>query len=619
MENYKKLIVIDGNSLLFRAFYATSFGGPETIMRNSKGEPTNAIFAFSNMLLKIISSFSGGESIFVAFDADSHTFRKEEFEDYKANRAPCPEDLIPQFPMSRELLDCLGIVHYEEHGIEADDIAGTIAKIASKNGYQVTIYTSDKDYLQLVDETITVTLLKKGLSVVEEVNPTSMVELFGFSPRQIIDYKGLRGDSSDNLPGIPGIGDKTAVKLISEYGSFDAIIDAAKSGKIKGKMGENIVNGEELGRKCLHLAEILVDAPLPIKLEDLLYEGYDFARLSEFAKRYELKQLISRIPAKLKKKGEDKSLTCPEITKVTSFEGIDLGNKIGVSLDIDGTSYHDETPFGIALATENNVYYEDFSSFLMDSYIKKVLEDESIKKKVYGGKKILLALDRFDVKIKGIDFDMLLASYILDSSTSDNAKLSFSTFGVDISSEDKEMSLFDLGEVEENGKIAFYSLLLEEEARKRLREDGAIELYENIEFPLSFVLAKMEREGFPLDGRKLREIGGDFYKKRDEWEKRCHELAGVYFNVSSPKQVSEVLFEKLHLGGNKKKGTSIEVLKEIRDEHPVVDAILNYRKYAKLCSTYIDGLLPHIKDDGKIHTVFNQAQTTTGRLSSLNP
>ncbi|MCR5078743.1 MAG: DNA polymerase I [Bacilli bacterium] len=618
MEEKKKLIVIDGNSLLFRAYYATSFAGPESIMRNSKGEPTNAIFAFSNMLLKILSSFNGGESIFVAFDADSHTFRKEEFEDYKANRAPCPEELIPQFPMSRELLDCLGITHYEEHGIEADDIAGTIAKIAADRGYEVNVYTSDKDYLQLVDSNITVTLLKKGLSVVEEITPTSMVELFGFTPRQIIDYKGLRGDSSDNLPGIPGIGDKTAVKLIQEYGDFDSIIIAAKEGRIKGKLGEHIVEGEEMGRKCLHLAEILIDAPLPIKVEELGYQGYDFARLSAFASRYELKQLINRIPARLRKEDKD-SLVVPEVEIISSFRDIEVGDSIGVSLDIDSSSYHDEDPFGIAIACKDKIYYEDFVSFKEDSYLKAILENENIKKKAFDCKKILLSLDNYDIKMKGVDFDMLLACYLLDSSASDNAKLCFAMFGVDISKVEEKVSLFDLGESEENGKIAFYSLRLEEEAKKRLREDGSFDLYQNIEFPLAFVLAKMEKEGFPLDDRRLTQIGEDFYRKKDEWEKKCHEYAGCYFNVGSPKQVSDILFDKLHLGGNKKKGTSVEVLKELVDEHPVVNAILNYRKYAKLCSTYIDGLRPHIKADGKIHSVFHQAQTTTGRLSSSNP
>ena len=618
MENKKKLYVIDGNSLLFRAFYATSWAGPDSIMRNSKGEPTNAIFAFANMLNRILGSFEGGESIFVAFDADSQTFRKAEFEEYKANRAPCPEELIPQFPMSREILDALSIVHYEQSGIEADDIAGTIAKNAAKLGYSVVIYTSDKDYLQLVDDNITVTLLKKGLSEVQEVTPESMVTDFGFNPTQIIDFKGLRGDSSDNLPGIPGIGDKTAVKLIQEYGDFNSIVEAAKSGKLKGKVAQNIIENEDLGRTCYRLATILTDAELPIEIASLLYEGYDFAAVSAFASRYELKQFLTRLPAKLSQSNEN--IKAPKVEIVQSFEGIDLGNKIGLSADIDSSSYHDSLPAGIAIATKEKTYYEYIEDAEKDEALKSLLENPSIDKICYDSKKIAISLDKIGINLQGIAFDMLLACYLLDSSLTDAPKLCFSLFGVDIESETTDsVSLFDSSESSLHANIAFYSLTLEKAARKKMQEEGATYLFEKVELPLAGILTKMEKEGFPLDGRKLKEIGQVFYEKRDEWERECHERAGKMFSPASPKQVATLLFDELHLGNGKKKGTSAEILKELEDEHPVVKAILQYRKYAKLCSTYIDGLLPHIKEDGKIHSVFHQAQTSTGRLSSSNP
>ena len=244
MDNSKHMLVIDGNSLLFRAFYATYYGDPSSIMRTSAGIPSNAIFAFSNMLAKLLNSLEEGGSLFLAFDTDSQTFRKEEFASYKANRKPAPEELCAQFGPARELVKALGIPFHEQHGIEADDLAGTVSRLAENAGYRVDVYTSDKDYLQLVTDRVTVHLLKKGLSDLEEVTPSFMIEHYGFSPRQIIDYKGLRGDSSDNLPGIPGIGEKTATKLIQTYGSFDAIVDAAKAGTIKGKLGENIVKNE---------------------------------------------------------------------------------------------------------------------------------------------------------------------------------------------------------------------------------------------------------------------------------------------------------------------------------------------------------------------------------------
>ncbi len=612
----RKLIVIDGNSLLFRAYYATAYGGPDTIMRTSKGVPTNAIFGFSNMLLKLLSSFEGNESLFVGFDADSHTFRKEEFEQYKANRPPCPEDLIPQFASSRELLESLNVKFYEEHGIEADDICGTIAKEGAEKGYEVKIYTSDKDYLQLVDDNITVILLKKGLSVVDEVTPSSMVEEFGFAPKQIIDFKGLRGDSSDNLPGIPGVGDKTAVKLIQEYGSFDEIVLAAKDGRIKGKIAQNIIDNEELGRTCLRLAKILIDAKLPFDVDDCLYPGCDFKKISDFCHKYELRQLLNRLPSNIKAEPKIKS---PETKTVSSLKDLITSKRIGVSFDIDSSSYHDEDPHGIAISDGKNNYYIHTEDAKTDEALKTILEDPCIEKDVFDGKKCLLSAKRLGIDIKGIAFDMMLASYILDSSVSDKPKDAFALFGIDIAPKEENISLFDPSESSLNGNIAYFSFSLREKALSKLKEEGSLKLYEEIELPLMGVLAKMESEGFPLHGDELQEIGKDFYAKKDYFEKRCHELAGRFFNVGSPKQVGELLFDELHLGKNKKKGTSVEVLKDIIDEHPIVEAILQYRKYAKLCSTYIEGLLPHIKSDGCIHSVFHQAETSTGRLSSSNP
>ena len=620
MENKKKLIVIDGNSLLFRAYFATAFGGPQSIMRSSDGTPTNAIFAFSNMITKIISSFTGGESLFVGFDADSHTFRKAEFDAYKANRAPCPEELKPQFPMSREFLDAMGILHYEESGIEADDICGTVAKLGSAAGYEVTIYTSDKDYLQLVDDNITVKLTKKGLSVLQDVTPLSMPIDFGFSPKQIIDFKGLRGDSSDNLPGIPGIGDKTAVKLINEYGSFEQIVAAAKDGRIKGKVGQNIIDNEELGRTCYRLATIMIDAKLPFGLQDTLYKGYDFASISEFAKKYELKQFIQRLPPNLKKGGDGPRR--PALKKVTSLAGIAFASKVGLAVDVDEATYHDVAPSGLAVADQNGIYYIDIESAKKDEATKRLLADPNIKKDVYDAKLCLLSLAGEGLKLEGISFDLVLAAYILDSSLTASARVIFSSFGVDVAPSKEvveDLGLFSEGEIELTGNIAYYSLALEEKAMSSLKEIAAEKLYSEIEFPLAFVLAKMEKEGFPLNRGELEKIGETFKAKRDQAQAKVYELAGHPFNIASPKQVATVLYEELKLGGGKDKVTSVDVLKELEKENPIVTYILSFRKYAKLCGTYIDGLIPHIKSDGKIHTIFNQAQTTTGRLSSSNP
>ena len=610
-----KIIVIDGNSLLFRAFYATYYGEGSTIMKTRDGTPTNAIFAFANMFAKILQSMTGDESLFVGFDADSKTFRKQEFDAYKANRKPAPPELIPQFAISRELLDALGVVHYEEPGIEADDICGTIAKKAAAKGYQVEIYTSDKDYLQLVDDLISVNLIRKGLSDIQRITPDTMVETFGFTPLQIIDYKGLRGDSSDNLPGIPGIGEKTAVKLINDYGSFEKIVEAAKTGAIKGKVGQNIVEGEELGRTCLHLATILIDAELPFSLDDLVYRGYSFANVNAFCQKYELKQLPSRLPSLYK---EQEETTMPEVSMVDALPPIQA-SRVGIALDLQSKFYHEDPALGIAIATPKEVYYLDAGKARQDPELKRLLENPGIHKCVYDLKATLLGLYKLGLPLEGADFDLLLSAYLLDSSLTENPEVVYSYFGTDVSAKDEKVDLLSQNRPEFTSKIAFYALTLRDKALKELKENDAIHLFEDVEVPLSVVLAKMEREGFPLNKEELLSIGETYRKKRDELEREVHELAGYSFNVSSPKQVSELLFEKLNLVEGKAPGTSVEVLRSIEDKHPVVGKILEYRKYAKLVSTYIDGLVPHIQKDGKIHTYFNQALTSTGRLSSSNP
>jgi len=616
MENAKKLYVIDGNSLLFRAYYATAYGDNPSIMRTKEGIPTNAIFAFCNMLAKILQSFQGGESLFVGFDTDKETFRKAEFADYKANRKPCPPELVKQFPISRELLKALNVLNFEEHGLEGDDICGSVAKLASKAGYDVTIYTSDKDYLQLIDSHIVVSLLKTGLSNMEIMDEKTMPAKFGFSPSQIIDYKGLRGDSSDNLPGIPGIGDVTAVKLIQQYGSFQAIVEAAKT--MTSKVGESIRNNLAMGEECYKLATIKADVPLPFKLEDLLYHGYDYASVNDFAQKYELKQFLTRLPIRLKK--GDESVKPLEIKTIASIVGLSLGDKIGLALDIDEADYHDAPLLGLALSDGKASYYLSLADVQKDKDLLALLANPNVEKNVYDGKLVDVALHRYGIPFSGRRFDLLLAAYLLDSSLSGNSTLVYSSFGVDIEAGQSEtLSLFSSGDSSRLGKMAYYALTLEEKATISLKSVDAYALYSDIEAPLSTVLAQMEIEGFPLDVKTLNSIGDSFREKEKALEQEIYALAGGPFNIASPKQVGDLLFNQMHLAESKSLSTSVDVLKALADKHPIVQKILDYRKYAKLIGTYIDGLAPHVKSDGKIHTCFNQAQTTTGRLSSSNP
>lgn len=609
----KHLYVVDGNSLLFRAYYATSYGPSPNLMKSKDGTPTGALFAFANMLVKLLAKLEKGDGIFVGFDADGNTFRKQEYAEYKANRKPCPEDLKKQFPLSRELCSSLGIVCFEEHGFEADDLCGSIAKKASKAGIAVDIFTSDKDYLQLIDKEISVNLLKTGLSNIDVVNEANMKEKYGFEPLQIIDYKGLRGDSSDNLKGIPGIGEKTAVKLIQEYGSLEQIILAAS--KQKGKVWQNILENQDLGRACYHLATIDTDLSLPFSLDDLVYNGYDISTLSQFAKRLELNQLLARIPSRLAKENHDQKEITPLV--LSSFKGLPVSKKIGVALDIDFSGYHEEEAHGIAVYMNGKIYYESLTDLKKDGDLRAILENPEIKKATYDGKALIYSLNRYGIHVVGIEDDLLLVSYLLDGTASNDPSFIYRSFGIELGEE--EPSLFSSENPTKTAKMAYYALELLPEALKSLKSVDAYRLYQEIEMPLLSVLAKMEIEGFPLHKDKLLSIAEGFSVKKKAAEEAVYKEAGHSLNINSPKQIADLLFKELHLPNRHRGGTGVEVLSELSNTHPIVPHILEYRKYAKLLSTYVDGLIPHIQSDEKIHSYFNQAQTATGRLSSSSP
>ena len=611
------MIVIDGNSLLFRAYYATAYGDSSAIMRTKTGIPTNAIFAFANMLSKILASFKGEESIFIGFDSDKETFRKAEFADYKANRKPAPEDLRPQFPISRELCGALGIVYYEEHGIEADDICGSVAKLASKEGYEVTIYTSDHDYLQLIDPHIKVSLLKVGLSNMELFDEEALKAKFGLTPSQVIDYKGLCGDSSDNYPGIPGVGDKTAMKLLEQYHTFPEII--AHATEIKGKLGEKIVAGKELGEESYKLAHIKVDVSLPFSLPDLLYKGYDFASVNSFAQKYELKQMLTRLPSSLKKGSTAREEIA--LSTITSFKDVAFKGDSGLAIDTDFSSYHEEKLHGLSICNNGNLYYEKVEDVEKDPFLKKFLEDSKSPKIVYDGKASIYSLANLGINLAGIKDDILLMGYLLDSSLTSSPSQIYASFGVDLGSQKEETPslLNDEGDPSFTSKMAYFALPVASKGTLSLRSVDAYSLYSEVELPLMEVLAKMELEGFPLHKEKLLEYGKIFQAKKDALSKEIYALGGESINLNSPKQIASLLYEKMGLKGPKSQGTSVSDLLAIQDSSPVVGKILEYRKYAKLMGTYIDGLLPHIQKDGKIHSYFNQAQTSTGRLSSSSP
>ena len=609
-----KITIIDGNSLLFRAYFATAYPGVE-IMRTQDGTPTNAIFAFSSMINKILSTLKKDEGLMVAFDAGKDTFRKEQLESYKANRKPTPEDLVRQFPMARDFLRALGVFQFEQHGFEGDDIAGTVAKLAEKEGYTVTIYTSDRDFLQLVDNNITVNIIRKGMSDIVAMTPETVKEMYGFEPLQIIDYKGLRGDASDNLPGIKGIGEKTAVKLIQEYGSFDNII--AHAGEIKGKLGEAIIADQETGRLSRDLAIIKTDVPLPFGVNATIYQGYDFASVSEYCQKYELKQFMSKIVQKWKK--VELEQTEINVKVVSSLKELGEVKEIGLALDYADDNYSVGSLYGLAVAAEKGIYYIAYDDFKNDQATLDLLKNPDVKKYCYDYKAIKVALAKNDIIIRGLYFDLLVASYLVDSSLKNDVEVVMNIYGIDLSNGTETLSLLSNEDSQKTGKIAFFSWKLCSRVTEELKKTESLKLYQELETPLTDTLADMEIEGFPIDAKVLDEFGDEYKKKAKELEEEIYALAGEKFNIASPKQIGEILFNKLGLYANKKLSTSVDSLKEIADEHPIVNKILEYRKYFKLITTYVEGLKKHIYPDGKIYAKFNQALTTTGRLSSSEP
>ncbi len=609
-----KIIIIDGNSLLFRAFYATSFkDGP--LLQTSYGTPTNAIVAFSNMLCGIMKTLKEGDGIFVAFDKGKHTFRHKEFKDYKANRKPAPEELHLQMPIARELLKSLNIAYYEDDNIEADDIAGVMAKEASNAGFKVEIYTSDHDYLQLIDDNITIELIKRGLKDIHTMNVATFSEEYGITPIQVTDLKGLLGDVSDNIPGIPKVGEKTALTLIKKYGDLENIIKASYDDK--SKVSESIVTYQDTGRMSKKLATIRTNENISFTVGETIYKGYDFKDASLFAEKYELKNFVSRLPKEYKLNDlENKEI---EFSMIESTKDLNLKDGFGLALDSENVNYHDAKIYGIALSINNKVYYLDEKLLKKDSKLLDALKNKDIKKYCFDYKRIACTLHNENIEIHGLFFDLLLANYLLDSSINPEYQSVMEANKIDVSYVYKDESLLSIGNQKLAASEAYYSCFLYTPTVFKLKEKDQYELLYSIEQPLTIVLAKMEIEGFPVNKEILLEDKKEYEQKISELEKQIYSLAGEEFNISSPKQLSSILYDKLKLVSNKKGSTSIDFLKDLKDVHPIIPLILDYRKYSKLVSQYVDGIVSFVHDDGKIHCTFNQATTTTGRLSSSEP
>ena len=484
-----------------------------------------------------------------------------------------------------------------------------------KENYKVEIYTSDRDYLQLIDDNITIELIKKGLKDIQEMNETTFIEEWGFKPIQIIDYKALRGDDSDNLKGIPGIGDKTAKELIKNFGSYEEIIKNADTSK---KIGQNIIKFQENGRLC-KLATIKTDDEIPLNKDDLIYKGYDFNKLNNFMQKYDFKTLINKIPSSLRKKSEEnEKVSFKNVTSSIEFLE-EINDYMGIAIDISNENYHYATLLGVSIYVNNKNLYISKENLLKDDKLLGKIKDSNIKKYAFDFKKIYVVFKNNGIEINGLFFDLLLASYLIEPSMSNELQNVLSYFGIDISYTLNNESLFN-DESLLSCISANYSYKLEEKVINILKENKQLDLLYEIEQPLTIVLANMEIEGFPLNKDKLLEFRDNFQTKIDELRKAIVTLSGVEFNLNSPKQLGEILYDKLNLTpSSKSRSTSAENLLKMIDKHPIIPLILEYRKYSKILSTYVDGLMPFIDENGLIHATFNQALTTTGRLSSSEP
>ena len=591
----KKVLLIDGNSLLFRAYYATAYSG--NIMHTKDGVYTNAIFALSNMLNKVYE-ISSPDYALVAFDAKGKTFRHEEYKEYKEGRKPAPAELVMQFPLAREMIEKMGFKWFELVGYEADDIVGTLAKEASDKGYKVDIFSSDRDLLQLVNENISLNITVKGISDINVITPSNIVEFYGVSEKQITDYKGLRGDDSDNIKGIAGVGEKTAIKLLQDYNSIEGIYENIDS--IKGKLKEKLIEGKEDALNSKRLATIFTSVPLEFGIDDCVIKSPG-QELVDFYQRYEMFSLMKRVNVK-----EDEKF---EYEIVSKLDDDFLAKELSIYPVFSEPNYHKAIIEGIAFSDGVSTYYLKNEDVFNSNAIRYLTSTS--KKIVYDLKALKIAMIKLSINsVSGLDFK--IAANLVNCNLKEDIDSIFNSYGYILPSvkEDK---------VKHAAYVSFVMSKAFKTILEKIEEYDLKDLYFNLELPLVDVLTKMEDNGVAINKEQLDMLGVEYRFKLNNLENEIYKEAGIEFNIASPKQVAEVLFDKLGLTENKKRSTNEAELEKLIYEHKVVSLILSYRKYAKLLSTYIEGLSSYIYEDGYIHPEFNQTQTQTGRLSSSEP
>lgn len=615
----ERLLILDGHSLMYRAFHALP------LLTNSEGLHTNAVYGFANMLLRMKEEIKP-DYIVAAFDRKAPTFRHEEYKDYKAGRKPMPDELSEQFPVIKDMLKLLAIDTFEIDGFEADDLIGTLSKFAEDRGIEVYVVTGDRDALQLASQNIKIVINKKGMTEKEIYDEKRMVDELGVTPKQFIDVKGLMGDTSDNIPGVPGIGEKTAFKLIHEFGSIENVlqnIDNIKGNKIK----ENLLNYSEQAIFSKKLATIMTDVPVEIDLESIKSkENFDEEGLRNLFMRLQFKSLLARIPENKEETelNEDKNKA-----EYTMIDNIEKFNSFKVNSEKIYLLYSVENENTYSKLKINKLYINSDSKnyiILLDKILeenteaavkklKSIFEDESLKKSGYDLKNLYKALRKLSVNLKGVSFDIKIAAYLLNPSRGEyNIRTIYQDFlRIDIPYDNDENIVRNLSHLPE----------IHELLEKNLNDNDMKDLFYKVEMPLVNVLASMESEGFKVDKDILDEIGIKLENEISNVQKEIYDLADEKFNISSPKQLGKILFEKLDLPAKKKTktgySTNAEVLEDLADKHPIIEKIIYYRQLTKLYSTYVEGLKAVIDTDSRIHSNFNQTVTTTGRLSSTEP
>ena len=611
-----KIILVDGNNLLFRSFYATAYQG--VIMKNSKGFPTNALYGFINMMHKIIEE-EAPSYIMVAFDKGK-TFRHDKYEEYKAGRSEMPDELRLQFPKAKEVLDALGIKHFEIENYEADDIIGTLSlEVEKRDDFVATIISSDKDLLQLVSDKVVMKLLKQSGHIM--MTKEEFINTYQVPPIRMIDLKALMGDSSDHIPGVKGIGEKTAINLLSKFQSLDNLYNHID--EVTGKTKEKLENDKKSAYMSYDLATIYREVPLGFTLEDCKYTRENTKEFRNILEEFEFHSLLKKYHLEEDSKPEKKEETTFSILPIDKL----TANTFSFYVETRGSVYSKSEVLGVGI-------YDGISGyFLSKEELEKHKDLFSGKsfKYTYDLKKDIVVLHSLGIDVFNVTFDTMIATYLLDYVVKDDISFVAQAFDVRLPLYDdlfgtekrpKEVSSDVLREVCcQKAKFIYdtRNQLLEE-----LKNNNELDLFQKIEMPLSKVLADMELTGIRVDVSYLEKVELELKGQMDVLEQEIYELAGVVFNIMSPAQLSKVLFETLEIPypkkvKNNKYSTSKDILDKIRFVHPIVDKILEYRTLAKLYTNYAVGLKAEVREDGRIHTIFTQTLTRTGRLSSISP